>query len=116
MASRSSKIRKASCVLALLATMASVALANQSVGLPSTSPTPFCYCNCKQQDGVMMCTKMCELPKYQNRWWAHSCQTRNFPVQQAKPEGGNSKSPKTNHREDARNSSEPRGANANKTS
>jgi hypothetical protein len=36
-----------------------------------------CYCQCEGHNGVMSCPKkMCELPKYETRWWATSCHKR----------------------------------------
>src|ERR1700722_13707565 len=36
-----------------------------------------CYCQCEGQDGMASCPKkMCELPKYEDRWWATSCHKR----------------------------------------
>jgi hypothetical protein len=33
-----------------------------------------CYCQCEGHDGMVSCPKkMCELPKYETRWWATSC-------------------------------------------
>jgi len=32
-----------------------------------------CYCDCGMKAGAKMCAEMCELPKYQDRWWAASC-------------------------------------------
>ena len=37
------------------------------------SPWENGYCDCDQDRDASMCTHMCELPKYQNRWWATSC-------------------------------------------
>lgn len=58
-------------VVLILATMAT--LADQRPGLIATTRTPLCYCQCERNGGKKMCTKMCELPKYENRWWANSC-------------------------------------------
>jgi hypothetical protein len=39
-----------------------------------------CYCGCDSESGAPMCTKMCELPKYQNRDWANSCRRKPVSV------------------------------------
>ena len=39
--------------------------------------TPLCYCHCEHETGEKQCTKMCELPQYENRWWATSCHKKN---------------------------------------
>jgi hypothetical protein len=55
-----------------------------------------CYCECESADGAAECPmKFCELPKYENRWWATSCHKRAATKMQAAPEredrgGGNS--------------------------
>src|SRR5579863_3160484 len=36
-----------------------------------------CYCQCEKHGGHKTCTmKMCEIPKYEKRWWATSCHRR----------------------------------------
>jgi len=33
-----------------------------------------CYCQCEKHGGHSACPmKMCEIPKYEKRWWATSC-------------------------------------------
>jgi hypothetical protein len=55
-----------------------------------------CYCKCESADGAAECAmKFCELPKYENRWWATSCHKRSATKMQAAPKredrgGGNS--------------------------
>jgi hypothetical protein len=90
------------CGLILLAIAATATLADETAITSSATQTPLCYCNCKQQNGIAMCTKMCELPKYQNRWWARSCQKTNFSIQLPPADKENSKSPRTNHKEQVR--------------
>ncbi len=36
----------------------------------------FCYCQCQTRENKRECMKMCELPKYEGRWWAVSCRKR----------------------------------------
>ncbi len=53
----------------------------------------------------MHCTKMCELPQYQNRWWAISCHKKNsnaFESSSPAYNNLNKGSKKTNRREEAR--------------
>src|SRR5271165_5830329 len=57
----------------LLGTVSVAALANQSPALFTSQATPLCYCHCAYESGMKHCTKMCELPQYQSRWWAISC-------------------------------------------
>jgi hypothetical protein len=57
----------------LLAAAAAAALANEGTALRMEPATPLCYCHCPNESGMKHCTKMCELPQYQNRWWATSC-------------------------------------------
>ena len=59
-----------------------------------------CYCNCDAKPGAPMCTMMCELPKYQNRSWAKSCDKKNSPSRAAAPDE-RSHSKKTNKVQDA---------------
>jgi hypothetical protein len=45
--------------------------------LPSALPEFHCYCECEGHDGKSICPKkMCEIPKYEKRWWATSCHKR----------------------------------------
>jgi hypothetical protein len=32
-----------------------------------------CYCGCDMAPGATACAHLCELPKYQDRWWATNC-------------------------------------------
>jgi hypothetical protein len=59
-----------------------------------------CYCNCDTKPGAPMCTMMCELPKYQNRSWAKSCEKKHSPSRSAAPDE-RSHSKKTNKVQDA---------------
>ena len=54
-----------------------VTLAHGRTPQPTTAQQFKCYCQCEGQDGMTSCPKkMCELPKYENRWWAVSCHRR----------------------------------------
>lgn len=59
-----------------------------------------CYCKCDSKPGAPMCTMMCELPKYQNRSWAKSCDKKHSSSRAATPEE-RSHSKKTNKAQDA---------------
>jgi hypothetical protein len=69
----------------LLATIAAIFIACASVTVladgrvpqPTATKQFRCYCQCEANDGMAMCPKkMCDLPKYENRWWATSCHKR----------------------------------------
>jgi len=61
-----------------------------------------CYCHCDHAAGAKQCTKMCELPQYENRWWATSCHKKSSSAEAAAPHNSNSHSKKTNRTEQAR--------------
>ena len=61
----------------LLAAAASAALANEGAVFRMEPATPLCYCHCAYESGMRHCTKMCELPQYQKRWWAITCHKKN---------------------------------------
>jgi hypothetical protein len=61
-----------------------------------------CYCNCDMKPGAKMCTQMCELPKYQNRSWAVSCQKKQESAPSSVSPAQRSHSKKRNSVEDAR--------------
>src|SRR6266481_2785239 len=88
--------------IAILLGAASAAFASQSPMLVSRPKTPLCYCTCEHETGKQ-CTKMCELPQYQNRWWARSCKKRSAATNAPGATGSNSGSHKTNRTEEARN-------------
>jgi len=46
-------------------------------------PHGFCYCGCDKMMGQTRCLKLCELPKYEDRWWATSCQKRTLTPESA---------------------------------
>jgi len=45
---------------------------------------------------------MCELPQYQNRWWAASCRKKSSNTTESTPPASNKGSRKTNRPEEAR--------------
>src|ERR1700730_14543651 len=96
------QIRHAIRIVILLGTASAAALANQSPTLVSGTQTPMCYCHCDHGAGAKQCTKMCELPQYENRWWATSCHKKNSTAKEAAPQDSNSNSLKTNRTEEAR--------------
>jgi hypothetical protein len=86
----------------LLATVSAAALANQAPALSSGPAMPLCYCHCSYETGMKHCTKMCELPQYENRWWAISCQKKNSTLSESSLPALNQGSKKTNRKEQAR--------------
>src|SRR6202035_5976963 len=86
----------------LVATASAAALANQSSTLVSGTKTPMCYCHCAYESGARQCTKMCELPQYENRWWATFCHKQSSSRKESAPQDSNSHSRKTNRTEQAR--------------
>src|SRR5260221_9123166 len=88
-------------IIILLATVSVAALANQSPTLISRAKTPMCYCHCDHAAGARQCTKMCELPQYENRWWATSCHKKGSSAEAVAPHDSNSHSKKTNRTEQA---------------
>ena len=96
------KMRQAVRIAILLGMASAAALANQSPTLVSSPRVPMCYCHCEHGTGARQCTKMCELPQYENRWWANSCHKKSPQAMQAEPQAPNSGSRKTNDTEEAR--------------
>src|SRR5882762_3957281 len=98
------RIRQVIRIAILLGTASAAALANQSPTLVSAPKTPMCYCHCDHGTGLKQCTKMCELPQYENRWWATSCHKKSGVVKgaAARQSDSNSHSRKTNDTEEAR--------------
>jgi len=96
------RIRHVIRIAILLGTASAAALANQSPTLVSGAQTPMCYCHCEHGTGARQCTKMCELPQYENRWWANSCHKKNSSVKEAASPDSNTRSRKTNRTEEAR--------------
>jgi len=85
----------------LLGVASAAALASQSPTLVSGAWTPTCYCNCEKVSGARKCFKMCELPQYENRWWAVSCHKKTSNAMQPSATPSNSGSRKTNRKEEA---------------
>jgi hypothetical protein len=96
------KIDQAIRTAILLATVSAAALANTSPALEFSAKTPLCYCNCEQMKAGKQCTMMCELPQYENRWWAKSCHKKNTELNGPAAPASNSGSRKTNRTEEAR--------------
>jgi hypothetical protein len=85
----------------LLGTISAAALANQGPVFRTEPATPLCYCHCRYESGMTHCTKMCELPQYQKRWWAISCQKKNSTTSKSSSPVTNPGSKKTNRTEQA---------------
>jgi len=52
-------------------------LADGRTPQPAVAKQFKCYCQCEGQNGMATCPKkMCDLPKYESRWWATSCHKR----------------------------------------
>jgi hypothetical protein len=101
MNSRARGFRQAIRTAILLGTVSAAALANTSPGLLSELPTLLCYCHCAYETGAKHCTKMCELPQYQDRWWAISCQKKNPTASESSIPVPATGSRKTNRKEKA---------------
>ena len=85
----------------LLTTISAAALANQAPALLSQPATPLCYCHCAYESGMKRCTKMCELPQYEDRSWAASCRKKISAASESSLPATNSGSKKTNRKEKA---------------
>jgi len=94
--------RQAIRMAILLTTVSAAALANQAPSLRTGHATVLCYCHCAYETGMKHCTKMCELPQYQDRWWAISCNKKNSTANESSLPATNSGSQKTNRKELAR--------------
>jgi len=101
MKSKARGFRQAMGTAILLVTVSAAALANQIPTLRFGSATPLCYCHCAYETGVKHCTKMCELPQFQNRWWAISCHKKNSTASESSSPTSNPGSRKTNRKEQA---------------
>ena len=102
MKSRSSGFRQAIRAAILLGTVSAAALANQAPMLRLGPATPLCYCHCAYESGMKHCTKMCELPQYENRWWAISCHKKSSTATESSFPATYPGSKKTNRTEEAR--------------
>lgn len=67
---------------------------------PSARKSFECYCACNAKDKKDECAKMCELPKYEPRWWATSCHKK--PAKAPKQSSQPSRSRRDNGLENAR--------------
>ncbi len=58
-----------------LSAIAAVPLLADTHGMQASGTPQFrCYCQCEAKGEHHVCAmKMCDLPKYENRWWAVSC-------------------------------------------
>jgi len=61
--------------VAILAFFAVPMLANTTSPRSSALSEFRCYCECERH-GMICAKKMCDLPKYEKRWWATSCHKR----------------------------------------
>jgi hypothetical protein len=102
MKSGASGFRQAIRTAILLGTVSAAALANQAPTLGSGPAMPLCYCHCAHETGMKHCTKMCELPQYQNRWWAISCHKKHSIAIESSSPVSDPGSKKTNRKEQAR--------------
>jgi len=101
MKTRVRSIRQAIRTAVLLVSASAAVFANQTIPVLSGSNTPLCYCHCKLESGMKHCTKMCDLPQYEKRWWANSCHKKTAAAKQSAAPASNSGSKKTNRREQA---------------
>lgn len=99
---RTSKLRQAIRTMILVGFASVAALANPATALFSGSPSPFCYCHCEHGAAGKRCTRMCELPQYENRPWASSCHKRNPKAIGSGSDLPTSRSRRTNYTEEAR--------------
>jgi hypothetical protein len=98
---RPNGFRQAVWTTLLLGMISAAALADQRPGLQFEPSAPLCYCHCAYEKGVKHCTKMCELPQFQNRWWAISCRKKAPAANHPASPVPNSGSKKTNRKEQA---------------
>ncbi|MBZ5661275.1 MAG: hypothetical protein LAO08_12785 [Acidobacteriia bacterium] len=96
-----SRFSQAVRTLVLLGSASAAVFASPSSTPLSSAKTPLCYCHCEQMNGGKQCTKMCELPQYENRWWANSCHKKSAMGPNASAPASNSGSRKTNRTEEA---------------
>jgi len=90
----------------LFAAAAPLAWCERHEPSPSARSTFACYCECNHKDKKRQCTRMCELPKYESRWWATSCHKR--PVRPSREPAANpSHSPRRSGPEHARQTAAP---------
>jgi len=65
---------QAAALIAFITCVSVPMFADGNAPQPSAAKQFKCYCQCEGHDGIASCPKkMCELPKYEGRWWATSC-------------------------------------------
>src|ERR1700691_921824 len=96
---RARGFRQAIRTAILLGTISAAALANQAPSPRMGPATPLCYCHCAYESGMNHCTKMCELPRYQDLWWALPCHKKNSTANESSSPASNPGSKKTNRTE-----------------
>jgi len=70
-------IWQTAALIALITCAAIPMFADGRTPQPAAAKQFKCYCQCEGHDGMASCPKkMCELPKYEARWWATSCHKR----------------------------------------
>ncbi|MBZ5641451.1 MAG: hypothetical protein LAO19_01710 [Acidobacteriia bacterium] len=99
---RSSRFSRAVRTAILLVSAAAAVSASPSTTSLPSAKTPLCYCHCEQMNGGKQCTKMCELPRYENRWWAKTCRPKSAMGPSTSAPASDSGSRKTNRTEEAR--------------
>lgn len=65
------KVLLAAAIVTLTATVA--AIADPGDWPMQMGTQGVCYCGCDHAFGSRHCGTMCEIPKYEDRWWAQSC-------------------------------------------
>ncbi len=70
---QSRTLRKVLLAASILATAAIASFADQGDWSMQMGTQGICYCGCDHAFGARHCAKMCEIPKFENRWWAQSC-------------------------------------------
>ncbi len=66
-------VQRLPVILILAGLAATGAFANTLSPYTAQRSKTLCYCRCDNKKQKPECIKMCELPKYENRWWATSC-------------------------------------------
>lgn len=89
-------------LLVMLLIPAALAWSDAAFPSRSTENKKTCYCDCDMKAGTPMCTHMCELPKYENKPWANSCDHKKGATGPSAPAQSGSHSRKTNRVQDAK--------------
>jgi len=95
------RFQQAIRMIVLLGTVSAAALASQSSRLVPETSALLCYCHCAYETGKTHCTKMCELPQFENRWWAITCHKKNSTASESSSPATTPGSRKTNRKEQA---------------